>query len=85
MTKDEQNALLGYLEFNLTTMVEQFEIRLKDKLNTEELVAICDGAYEVLNEMERSLTEVSDDNELKIFHMNCNADDLKDSKKNRKS
>ncbi len=86
MIKHEQDALLGYLEFNLTSMVEQFEILLKGKLNAEEITAMYDGAYEVLNEMERSLAEVQEHNELKVFHINCNEDDLKDFlKKNRKS
>ena len=61
MTKHEQDALLGYLEFNLTSMVEQMEILLKDKLNAADIAVMYDGAYEVLNEMERSLNERMED------------------------
>jgi hypothetical protein len=57
MTKHEQDALLGYLEFNLTSMVESLEIQLRESLDPQMVTAMYDAAYEVLNEMERTLTE----------------------------
>lgn len=68
MTKDEQNALLGYLEFNLTVMVEQNELKLKelyafDQDTLDSIVGLMyDNAYEVLNEFERSYSELNDIN-----------------------
>ena len=66
MKKHEREALLGYLEFNLTDMVEQVEIKLVKKFDQEILNEIggtlYDAAYEVLSEMERSLTELEEMN-----------------------
>lgn len=65
MTKQEQEALLGYIEFNLTTMVEQNEITLREKFSlsqdtiTDIVGIMYDSAYEVLHEMERSYDEVN--------------------------
>ncbi len=65
MSKHEQDALLDYLEFNLTSMVEQQEIKLTGKIDPEMLNQIVgdlyDGAYEVLGEMRRSLGDRMDD------------------------
>lgn len=66
MTKQEQDALLEYLEFTLTTMVEQNEIAIRQKFGfdaftIDALVGLMyDNSYEVLNEMERSYGEVND-------------------------
>jgi hypothetical protein len=60
MTQDERDALLGYLEFNLTTMVEQIEVSLRDQLTPNALTGLYDKAYEVLYEIERSLNEVAE-------------------------
>jgi hypothetical protein len=65
MKKHEQEALLGYLEFTLTTMVEQNEITLRKKFSFDQetidaLVGMMyDNAYEVLNEIERSYDDVN--------------------------
>lgn len=55
MITAEKEAILTYLEFSLTTMVEGLNI--KDELL---LGNVWDAAYEVLNEMERSLTEMQE-------------------------
>jgi hypothetical protein len=56
MTTDEKEALLGYLEFNLTTMVEGLEKqRIVD--GQEQVGKLYDAAYEVLHEMERTLND----------------------------
>lgn len=66
MTKQEQDALLEYLEFTLTTMVEKNEIAMRERFSMasytiDEVVGLMyDNAYEVLNEMERSYGEVND-------------------------
>jgi len=63
MKQHEKQALLTYLEFNLTSMVEGFEIALKHTHPEviEQIVGLFyDGAYEVLEEMERTLTEVDE-------------------------
>lgn len=62
MTHDEKEALLGYLEFNLTSMVEGLEVQYGHALTPMTLRSMYDAAYEVLNEIERSLTEVTDQN-----------------------
>lgn len=56
MTNAEKEAILGYLEFALTTMVEGLE---KEKiLNGDPQVgAVYDAAYEVLNDMEQTLSD----------------------------
>lgn len=65
MTK-QQDALLGYLEFALTNMVEQNEILFRDKFGIKDVAlntivgVMYDNAYEVLNEMERSCDEIND-------------------------
>lgn len=56
MTNNEKNAMLGYLEFALTEMVGNLE--KNGILNGSPQVSeVYDAAYEVLNEMERTLTE----------------------------
>jgi hypothetical protein len=71
MTKDEKSALLQYLEFNLVTMVEQYQISLSGKIGqsvTDEILGdLYDGAYEVLNEMERTLTDQPEDKPKAVF------------------
>ena len=56
MTNAEKDAVLGYLEFTLTTMVEGLETSKIINGKTQ-VGAVYDAAYEVLNEMERLLTE----------------------------
>jgi hypothetical protein len=62
MTTHEKDALLGYLEFNLITMLEQIERRHTQLfgvgLNPEATGMMYDEAYEVLNEMERTLDDM---------------------------
>lgn len=66
MTKQEQSALLGYLEFTLTNMVEQNEISIRNKFAFDQTTIdaligmMYDNAYEVLNELERSYGEIND-------------------------
>ena len=67
MTNDEKSALLGYLEFNLVSMVEQLEKKLCMHLDTTAVGFLYDGAYEVLNEMERTLTDQREDIPQKVF------------------
>lgn len=56
MTIAEKDAILGYIEFVLTQMVESLET--KGIVNGPlQVGAVYDAAYEVLNEMERTLTE----------------------------
>lgn len=56
MTTAEKDAILGYLEFALTNMVEGLETE-KIINGSPQVGAVYDGAYGVLNEMERLLTE----------------------------
>lgn len=56
MTKNEKDAILGYLEFALTEMVQRLEIE-KIINGPLEISKMYDSAYEVLNEMERTFTE----------------------------
>lgn len=56
MTKHEVDALLGYIEFNLTTMVERIEQKVK-ALDSDGIGTIYDEAYEVLHEIERTLAD----------------------------
>jgi hypothetical protein len=60
MTKAEQDALLEYLEHTLVTMVEGYEVKLRGLIEPDAIAILYDGAYEVLNEMERSLAEVEE-------------------------
>ena len=66
MTKAEQDALLGYIEFLLTTMVEQNEITLRSQSSVDQrtgdiMVGVMyDNAYEVLNELERSYAAINE-------------------------
>lgn len=61
MTKDEINALLGYLEFNLVAMVESVETKLDGQADPTCISVLYDEAYEVLNEMERTLMDTVGD------------------------
>lgn len=56
MTLAEKDAILGYIEFALTQMVDGLE---QEKIigGAPQVGAVYDAAYEVLNEMERTLTE----------------------------
>lgn len=56
MTTNEKEALLGYIEFALTQMVAGLETE-KIINGAPQVGAVYDAAYEVLNEMERTLTE----------------------------
>lgn len=56
MTNDEKEALLGYFEFTLTAMVEGLETQ-KIISGSPQIGAVYDATYEVLNEMERLMTE----------------------------
>lgn len=66
MTKDEQEALLGYLEFCLIAMVEKNESTLRNTLFFKEdeqskiIGMMYDEAYEVLNEIERSFNDINE-------------------------
>ncbi len=56
MTNNEKDAILGYLEFALTSMVEGLE---KEKIlnGSPQVGAVYDAAYAVLNDMEQTLTD----------------------------
>ena len=56
MTKNEKEALIGYLEFNLVKHCEQVE----KNLDPDAVGAMYDSAYGILNEMERSLQDIID-------------------------
>ena len=56
MTNDQKDALLQYLEFSLTQMVEGLEVQ--GIINGQPQVgAVYDAAYDVLNDIENTLTE----------------------------
>lgn len=56
MTPAEKEAILGYIEFSLTQMVQVLE--QEGIINgTPQVGAVYDAAYEVLNDMERTLTD----------------------------
>lgn len=57
MTKDEKEAFLNYLEFALTSMVDELE-REGIVHGQPQIAAVYDAAYEVLNEMERTVTSI---------------------------
>lgn len=59
MTKDEKQAVLNYLEFTLTTMVQGLEAN-KIIAGQHQVGEVYDAAYEVLQEMERTLTDYED-------------------------
>ena len=56
MTNAEREALLGYIEFSLTQMVQELE---KEGIisGTPQVGAVYDAAYEVLNDMEITLAD----------------------------
>lgn len=56
MTTTEKEALLNYLEFTLTTMVEELESN-KIINGQPQVGAVYDAAYEMLNEIERTLND----------------------------
>jgi hypothetical protein len=56
MTTAEKEAILGYLEFALTNMVEALEVE-KIINGSPQVGAVYDAAYDVLSEMENLLTE----------------------------
>lgn len=56
MTLAEKEALLGYLEFTLTKMVEGLEAQ-GIVVGDPQVGAMYDAAYGVLNEMEETLAE----------------------------
>ena len=56
MTKHEKEAVLGYLEFVLTEMVQGLETE-KIIYGSPQVGKVYDAAYEALNEMERTLNE----------------------------
>lgn len=55
MTNHEKEAVLNYLEFALTSMVERLE-REGIVIEQSQVGATYDAAYEVLNDMEQTLT-----------------------------
>lgn len=61
MTRDEKFAVLSYLEFNLSKMVEQFQITLNKTHHSDDVSEIIgplwDEARELQAEMERTLNE----------------------------
>lgn len=89
MTQDEKTALLGYLEFNLTKMVEQYQIELNVTHHSDDVDEIIgplwDGAHELLAEMECSITERIEDNVLTIYTFNGSPTELKNRIKKFKS
>jgi len=50
----KEAALIKYLEFNLIGLIETIKPHLKDGVNEEEIFG---HAYDVLKEMETSITE----------------------------
>jgi hypothetical protein len=62
MTKDQKDALLGFLEFHLVSMVEQLEIEGIVHGNPQ-VGAVYDAAYEVLHAMENAVNQ-EDETEL---------------------
>lgn len=65
MTNDEKEALLTYLEYNLLSMVEQFSEQYP-QLDTEQIGTLYERSYEVVNEMERTLTDRINDQTLTL-------------------
>ena len=51
MTKNEKDALIGYLEFHLVTFCDQIE---KD-LDPDAVGMMYDSAYKMLHDVERSI------------------------------
>lgn len=62
MTTQERDALLGYIEFNLTTMVERYQELYARKfgvlLDERAVGLLYDEAYEVHYELERTLNDM---------------------------
>jgi hypothetical protein len=56
MTNHEKEALLGYFEFTLMTMIEDLKVKgiINDSL---QVGALYEGAYNCINEIEQTLAE----------------------------